>query len=692
MPFPDMEAERSMARNTVPRLLAAIFLLGFALAADRPSLAQTKDLFGKISKPAGSGAASGGPAASVAVSAEFTVDQGGRSGKLFITAKIEPGWHIYSITQAPGGPKRTKIRLNPSDEYRVVGEFTASPPPKKGTQPEAFNDLVVESHEGTVTWSAPIEFAPGVDPSKVKISGVVNAQPCDANSCYPPEDFAFAANPGQGPTVASASSTFNPEELRKNIEQQKDERSLVVNLAMGFLGGLILNLMPCVLPVIGLKIFSFVQQAGQDRKMALWLNVAYSLGLISVFWVLAALAAAPALALAEKGLGWGQQFQSAGFNVFIAALVFAMALSFLGVWEFPIPGFASRKGATRLTEQEGFTGAFFKGVITTLLATPCTGPFMGGALAWAFYQPPHVIFAVFTSVGLGMASPYLLIGAFPKLIRFLPKPGAWMDTFKQVMGFVLLGTVVYLFTFLETSYLVPTLGLLFVLWAACWWVARTPVTAETGIKARAWLQAAAMVGVAWILLFPGLEAVVPESLAWLRLRGLHEVMATRLQQRIENEASRRLAQVQPDAASLQAKKTVTKTSDYELPWRPFTTRADLEKLLASGKTVLVDFTADWCATCKTLEALYMNTREVRELVEANGVIPIKADWTNYDREVTAMLELLGAKQVPVIAIFPAGNPNNPIRFLNGYTKTAILEALQKAGPSRPALASATAGG
>lgn len=681
-----------MLRTGLRWLIVAIALLG-AGAPGRPVAAQTdgklfggKGLGGLGSGPGGKNAAS-----AVTVTGEFTAGRDGNPGQLFITAKIEPGWHIYSITQAPGGPRRTRIRLAPSAEYRVVGDYAASPAPKKGTEPEAFKDLVVESHEGTVTWAAPIEIAPGVDPSKLKITGVVNAQPCDANSCFPPEDYAFAASLGTGPETGPAPTAFNPEELKRNIEQQKDERSLLANLAFGFLGGLILNLMPCVLPVIGLKVFSFVQQSGQDRKTALWLNVAYSFGLISVFWVLAVLAAAPSLALADQGVGWGQQFQSAGFNVFIAALVFAMALSFLGVWEFPIPGFAGGDRASRLAEQEGFTGAFFKGVVTTLLATPCTGPFMGGALAWAFYQPPYVTVAVFTSVGLGMASPYLLIGAFPSLIRFLPKPGAWMDTFKQVMGFVLLGTVVYLFTFLETSYLVPTLGLLFVLWAACWWVARTPATAETGTKVRAWLEATAIVGVAWVLLFPGLDAIVPERFDSLRFRGLREVMAGRLEQRIDHETGLRLAQVNADALPAYSKKGKTEPTEHELPWQPFTTRAEFEKLLATGKTVLVDFTADWCATCKTLEAWYMNTREVRELVQANGVVAIKADWTNYSPEVTAMLELLGARQVPVIAIFPAGSPNNPIRFLNGYTKGAILDALRKAGPSKSAPASSTAG-
>jgi len=130
--------------------------------------------------------------------------------------------------------------------------------------------------------------------------------------------------------------------------------------------------------------------------------------------------------------------------------------------------------------------------------------------------------------------------------------------------------------------------------------------------------------------------------------------------------------------------------DKKSDWQPFTSRAAFQRLVASGKTVLVDFTADWCATCKTLEALYLNDAEVREAAKQNGVVKLKADWTHGDPEVTAMLELLGAKQVPVIAVFPAGNPNQPIRFLDGYTKTSLLEALFKAGPSKAALNSAMA--
>jgi suppressor for copper-sensitivity B len=599
----------------------------------------------------------------------------------------------------------------------VTGEFVANPPPEKTTQPDAYKDLVIETHEGTVTWTALLEISPGVDAAKLKVEGKITAQACDAGSCFPPEDYAFAAALGPGmetspaipaavvnvapPVVASqpavvpapaGASLLDAEQLKRNIAGEKDSSSLLSNLLLGFAGGLILNLMPCVLPVIGLKIFSFVEQAGQDRKTAFLLNLSYSFGLLAVFWLLAVLAIAPSLALADKGVGWGQQFQSAGFNVFIAALVFTMALSFLGVWEFPIPGLAAGAHATQLAQQEGFGGAFFKGVVTTLLATPCTGPYMGGALAWAFYQPPHVTIAVFTSVGLGMASPYLLIGAFPGLIRFLPKPGAWMETFKQVMGFVLLGTVVYVFSFLETSYLVPTVGLLFALWFACWWRARTSAGAENGEKLRAWLQSASIAGVAWLFLFPGIDAITKQNLGWFPFLGLHEIMADRIQGRLDYEVAMRIAEANrrgsPSTAAA-APSTPAGRGEH-LRWQPFTTRAEFEKLLASGKTVLVDFTADWCPTCKALEAKYLNTREVRELVDKNGVATVKADWTDYRPEITTMLELLGAKQVPVVAIFPAGMPNNPTRFVNGYTTARILEALEKAGPSKPALGSATA--
>jgi thiol:disulfide interchange protein DsbD len=563
----------------------------------------------------------GGP---ITVSAQFTTAKDGKPAELFITAKLDPGWHIYSITQPAGGPMKSEIKLAKSNAWKQAGSFRPQPEPEVGIE-EAFPGVSIETHTGKVVWRAPIEFAPGVDPRSVKIEGRLNVQLCDAGTCSP-QDIAFTAGLGTGREVSgvampASSPSFDEAKLQEYIAKQEEGISLWVQLALGFVGGIILNLMPCVLPVIGLKILSFVEQAGHDRKTAFVLNVWYSVGLLAVWWLMAALTVG-------LSVGSGQFFQNPAFNVFIAALVFTMALAFLGVWEFPVPGFVGRGQAVELAQREGATGALFKGAITTILATPCLGPFMGVALGWAVRQPPATTFAVFTSVGLGMASPYLLIGAFPVLIRFLPKPGAWMETFKHLMGFVLLGTVVFVLSFLTPSYVVPTVGLLFALWMACWWLARTPPTAEFRAKFRAWMEGTAIVGLAWLVLF------------FIKF-------------------------------------------GHPLPWQPFTSRASLDRMVTEGNTVLVDFTANWCASCKTFEAWYLNTKAVLNLVEQNKVITLKADWTQNDPEVTAMLGLLGASGVPVVAIFPAGRPTEPIRFIGVYTQGKVLDALEKAGPSRP---------
>jgi suppressor for copper-sensitivity B len=587
-----------------------------------------------------SGGFGGGNALPVSARAHFSKATEDFPARLFIVAEIKPEWHIYSITQPSGGPTPTRIKLKPADGYRVLGDFKSHPEPEKKIEPLFKKNPNIEVHEGTVVWYAPIEFTGANDPAGLKIDGTISALACHDKLGCQPVDLVFTAGIGKvipimrmghvaaptaNPAAAPAAKTdvregFDAEQLRQNTQKEFSQHSLAWELLLGFVGGIILNFMPCVLPVIGLKVLSFVEQSGHDRRQAMLLNVWYSLGLITVFLILAGLAV-------TLELGWGGLFQRPGFNVVMAAVVFAMALSFLGVWEIPIPGFVGRGHVQDLGEQEGFAGAFSKGVITTILATPCTGPFMGSALAWAVNQPPVNTFLVFGAVGLGMSSPYLLIGAYPSLLRFLPKPGMWMDTFKQVMGFVLLGTVVYIFTFLSFNYVVPTIGLLFALWAGLWWINRTPLTADFQSKLRAWMGATAFVGVCWLVLFPSV---------W-----------------------------RPRAAD-------------RLVWQPFTTRQNLEGLLNSDKTVMVDFTADWCQTCKWFEATVLDTTEVTDAIKKKDVVAMQADWTHNPPEITEMLDLLGGRQVPVIAIFPAHRPNSPIIFRGGYTKQGLLKAIDQA--------------
>ena len=201
-------------------------------------------------------------------------------------------------------------------------------------------------------------------------------------------------------------------------------------------------------------------------------------------------------------------FGKAWFAITLSAVVFVFALSFMGVWEVPLLSSLGSGKTGELAAREGAAGAFFKGVLTTFLATPCSAPIFAPALVWATAQPAWLTYSVFLSAGLGMASPYLLVGAFPELVRFLPKPGPWMETFKQFMGFVLMGTVVYLLAVMEPQYAVPTVGLLFGLSFTCWWVGRVSPLADFMVRLRAWSLGAAVVCVMWIVMFPGFGLAV----------------------------------------------------------------------------------------------------------------------------------------------------------------------------------------
>ncbi len=683
----------------------------------------------------------------------------GTTARLDVTATMKEGWHVYSLTQAAGGPTRTTIQIQPSDQFRLVSGFAPDNPPKVKTV-EVF-DVPIEEHSHSVTWSAGLELAPGVDPTTSQVKGTVGGLVCsDTGGCIPVEaefvasyagalkassspprepvrppdthavvsgvvqptatnpggsvqvrltvvpdqgwhvygyeatkisEFAnptlihvaapsgwqtsdavssvtpkaepspipgepdvlqheqavtwtvtvqvpqgakpgtyplqgaiglqtcqnacdfptalnfetsviigdesnpaevplqFASVPGDYESVTklvaarpeqnpadqpgTSSAAFDPD----NLQVDRKEHSLAYILPIALLGGFILNFMPCVLPVIGLKIVSFVDQAGKNRGRVFALNVWYSLGMLSIFWVLATLASAASLGLSSRSLGWGEQFNYDGFNIPLLSVVFVMGLSFLGVWELPIPGFATGGKASELAAQEGAMGAFCKGVITTILATPCSGPGLAAALAWSAGKPPILVYLVFTLIGLGMAFPYLLIGAFPSLIRYLPKPGAWMETFKQLMGFVLLGTVVYLMTLIEWVHLVPTVALLFGLWAACWWIGSTSLAAEFDKRVRAWAVAAG------ITLLVGTVAFANKvDLGGKTYYGLRGMMQARFSNIVNVEIAKR--GIEGAAA--------TEHSSYELPWEPFSFER-ISKLTAEQNTVLVDFTADW---------------------------------------------------------------------------------------------------
>jgi len=328
--------------------------------------------------------------------------------------------------------------------------------------------------------------------------------------------------------------------------------------------------------------------------------------------------------------GWGQQFTQMWFKLTLLVMTFAFALSFLGVWEIPIPGFAGTGKADELQRQEGYGGAFFKGVFTTILGVSCSGPFLGGVFGYTLTQPPLITYLIFICVAVGMASPFLIIALLPQTQKLLPKPGEWMNTFKHLMGFVMLGVVVYLFSTLGKDYYIATLAMLTGVGFGLWWIGRVPGYEETSKQVWAWtvgLAAAALIG------FASFQFLAP-------IERLYK-------------------------------------------WKPFSP-AELATLQKQEKTVMVDFTASWCLNCQLNFRYAINSGAVKEAVEKNGVVALEADWTEPNPELEAKLAELNSQSIPVLAIYPAGRPQDVIILRDLVTKQQVVEALEKAGPSKDA--------
>jgi thiol:disulfide interchange protein len=314
-----------------------------------------------------------------------------------------------------------------------------------------------------------------------------------------------------------------------------------------------------------------------------------------------------------------------------------MALSLMDIWTLTVPESLGGKTSDKLTSQEGVLGAYFKGIITTLLAIPCGAPFLSPAVNWADMQiragnMPEV-FLMYSVIGLGMASPYLLLGAFPELLRFLPKPGAWMETFKKTMGFCLLLAVVWILYFVPVEKLLPTVALLFALWFLCWLCGEQQLTGK--VEKRNYLISPIVLGL--VILFSYQIPGVPNPYT------LESAMRTRI---YGHEGKH---------------------------WQPYS-KAAFDSALSSGKVVIVDFTADWCVNCKVLAATVLQTEAILTLLDEKQIVSFEADCTRKGEAMDLLLQL-GPFQVPTLAIFEPVNPTQPIVIRGFYTQRSLAELL-----------------
>ena len=411
-------------------------------------------------------------------------------------------------------------------------------------------------------------------------------------------------------------------------------RGIFTFLFFGFIGGIILNLMPCVLPVISLKIFGFIQQAGQSRRKILRSGIAFTVGIFAWFVGLAVLLVA--LKAAGHDVTWGGfQFTNPYFVLALSVIVLVFALNLFGVFEISLPQSMTR-GLLSTTERKDDLGSFSQGVFATVLATPCTAPFLGTALGFAFSQSPVVILAMFVAIAAGMGAPYLLLSAQPAWLRFVPKPGPWMLHVKQFMGFLLLATLLFLLYVLGAQR-----GLEGAIWASCFLLV---------ISVACWMKGA---------------FVLPTSSATRRTIVLMLMLVLVLGSGIYFIGGK-------------FRSTNAALADSRLrgDWQAFTPER-LQAELDQGHSVFIDFTAAWCITCKFNEANVLESSEVREAFQRHAIVKLKADWTNGDPAITKLLQQFGRPGVPLYVLYP-GKTEEPIVFPEVLTKGMVLEKLQTA--------------
>ena len=553
---------------------------------------------------------------------------------LVARVEIDPGWHVqahvptydYLIPTAlafslPAGFDAPRIDYPPPVDYKF-----------------SFAEEKLAVYAGTLRLPVRLRVPAGAAPGSVIVPAALRYQACDERICLPPVEATaeleltlLAASGGAAPPAAAALRAPVP------AAPAPAARPLAAILLLALAGGLVLNAMPCVLPILSLKLFGLVKAAGQSRASVRAGALATAAGILISFWALAL--AAVAARGAGAAIGWGIQFQQPGFVAFLAVVVLLFSLNLWGLFEIPLPARLARLADAG--SGEGLSGHFASGLFATLMATPCSAPFLGTALSFALGQTAAVIVATLSAVGVGLALPYLVLAVAPGAVRYLPRPGSWMDTLRGAMGFLLAGAVIWLLYVLGAQIASEAIALfeltLLALALAVWSAARA--AAASPRRRIAW-AAALLLGVAAV----GVASRAPAAAA-------------------------RAARAAPGAE--------------RIAWRSFD-RAEAQLLAASGRLVFLDVTADWCVTCKVNERVVLDTLPVVAAFRRLEVVAMKADWTNRDDEIARFLAEHGRYGIPFYMLWRPGQP--PHVFGELITQRGVIDVLEASARA------ATAGG
>lgn len=461
------------------------------------------------------------------------------------------------------------LKIRARDNSALAGDARFFPESTKFTVAAATTVPVVS--DGTLTFSLTLNAGEKIE-SPDDLTGVLVRADGTA--------FSVSANAQQTDESAPAASEFS------------FDLAFLGLLLLAFAGGLILNLMPCVFPVLGLKIMHFVGKSGEDKGKIARHGFVFGLGVLVSFWILAGILFV--LRSGGEQLGWGFQLQEPGFVYGMVLLMLVFGLSMSGVFEF---GASATGVGGSLTEKSGYAGSFFSGVLAVIIATPCAAPFLAPALGSALTLPPVPSFALFTSIAVGLAAPYVILSCVPALLKFLPKPGAWMETFKQAMAFLLYAPALYfawvLLGQIEDPFAQRDLLISFAVIAlACWIYGHWAVAWRSRVSRIAGTLTA-------LLLFAG-TVIYCTSLIY------------------------------------------GEKKDEWIAWSP----EAQQEALDDGKIVYIDFTARWCATCQLNKRVYDDPELQKELADAD-VVKMRADWTNKNATIAAELEKYGRAAVPV---------------------------------------------